>query len=126
MNHHEVRTNWFSVLDEDAFKALLAIVETDGGRIKISERWDCGQKKIRIDCNSDIHGIRDSAGDLSFDSFMAKLAYQIADDDAAILICFDGIAIATSRGWDYMDYDDLYTAAAAKLLGDSGFETYFD
>lgn len=121
----ETRSNYFSVLDPDRFENFMDTVATDGSTIRLSTRYD-GVKKYQITCSGDILGISNEEGDNSFDLFMAQLRNHIADDDAAIILCTDGIAIATNEQWDFVDYIDLYNAEAGRMLGDSGFDSCFD
>lgn len=88
-----IRTNYFHVKDEEAFRALMSRVYGAEDDVELWEEKDAhGNTVFGFGCYGAISGVRnaacdedDDADDTAYDEFIEGLKQCVADDDAIII-----------------------------------------
>lgn len=147
-----IRTNYFQVADENAFRELMKHVQGTEDKVKVFEREEDGVKLFGFGCGSDIagldeeyfmraHGI-DPDGDVvldeddfmegRYDVFTDCLQKLIAKDDAVIILeasseklrYVNGLAtIITQDRVEHLDINRLAIGRAAEMLNNPDWNT---
>ncbi len=124
-----VRTNYFHVKSEEAFRELMSHVTAED-EIHIFEETDLsGKPMFGFGCYGSIYGLisdDDEEAEESYDDFILKLQECIVDDDAAIIMeagyeklrYIVGTAlVVTSKETYFVDAKDVAIDKARELLG---------
>lgn len=150
-----IRTNYFQVTDENAFRELMKHVQGTEDKVEVFERKEDGVKLFGFGCGSDIagvdeeyfmraHGI-DLDGDVEldeddfaegrYDVFTDCLQKLIVEGDAVIILeasseklrFVNGLAeIITRNRMEYLDIKRLSIECAAKMLNNPGWNTQLE
>jgi len=133
-----VRTNYFHVKDEEAFRAFAEKLYCNEGDIEVWEDKDkAGRTVFGFGCCSSFCGIHsDSANaenpDDAYDSFVDEIQKLIAEDDAVIIFeigreklnYLNGLAtVITAKEQKYLDISDFAVDQAREMLGNKEWET---
>lgn len=137
-----LRTNYFRVKDENAFKEFMSRVEETEGEICIFEDIIDGEKLFAFGCYGLIAGINPTLDEFndedydpdacSYDEFVDGLQKLVADDDAIVIYeagnekmrYVNGtVEIITSTNYKALSIIDIANKAAAKLLGNPSWTT---
>ena len=133
-----VRTNYFHVKDEEAFRAFAEKLYCNEGDIEVWEDKDkSGKTVFGFGCCNTFCGIHsDSAStdnpDDAYDSFVCEIQKLIAEDDAVIIFeigreklnYLNGLAtVITTKEHKYLDISDFAVEEARKILGNKEWET---
>lgn len=130
----KIRTNYFRVKDETAFRDLMSRVYGSEDTIDLWEKNDNGAKVFGFGCYGGISGLRTEDDDENddFDSVIDELQKYVADDDAIIIFevgneklrYLSGLAtIITANEVKVVDLIDTACEAAANLLDNSNWKT---
>lgn len=129
------RSNFFSVKNEDAFRALIAKAAEEQSDLTITTQEDDGVKTFSFHCDGTLDGIEDPndvLGITSAEAFYAELQPILADGDACIVMSagwekFASVdaeaVVVTSDSIEYIDLGNAAIKAAAKALGKSEWST---
>ena len=138
MNYYGVvRTNYFHVKDEEKFRALMAKVICDDGRLEL---WDdetdaAGDRLFGFGVYGSIGGIpdeNDKYDDDAYDRFIDELTECVADDDAVIIfeaghekLRYVGgyVLVVTSKGCEHIDLHEAARRQAQHMLGNNQWNT---
>ena len=90
----KIRTNYFHVKDEEAFRALMARVYGEESTVQLFEDTDENGKPVfGFGCNGGIAGVKnakcdddDDVDESAYDEFIDELKKCIAEDDAIIIM----------------------------------------
>lgn len=136
----KIRTNYFHVKDEDAFRALMARVYGEEAPIRVFEDTDKqGRPVFGFGCNGGIAGVKnahcdedDDVDDSAYDEFIDELKKLIAEDDAIIIMesghenlrYVQGLAhIITHDEERWLDIKKLAVHAAQDMLQNPNYNT---
>lgn len=133
-----IRTNYFHVKDDDAFRALMNRVYGCEDSVELWEEKDKdGRTVFGFGTYGGISGLRDADDDdtddnSSYDNFIDKLQASVADDDAIIILeagnekmryVIGSATIITSSSYKYMDITNLAAELAAEMLQNPSWQT---
>lgn len=133
-----VRTNYFHVKDDEAFRALMNRVYGCEDSVELWEEKDKdGRAVFGFGVYGGISGLRDSDDDgfdddSSYDDFIDRLQESVADDDAIIILesgnekmryVTGSATIITSSECKYMDITSLAVKQAGEMLHNSSWQT---
>ena len=131
-----IRTNYFSVKDEMAFRELMAKAYGQDTVHLFEQVQDDGSIKFGFGCNGGISGIfepdDEECDDTAMDRFLDTLQQLVCADDAIIItavgnekLCYViGIAtLITSRELQFVDLRPITLELAQHLLGNAKFQT---
>lgn len=133
-----VRTNYFHVKDEEAFRKFAEKLYCNEGDIEVWEDKDkAGKTVFGFGCCSSFCGIHsDSANaenpDAAYDCFVDEIQKLVAEDDAVIIFeigreklnYLNGLAtVITTKEQKYLDISDFAVDQARKMLGNKEWET---
>lgn len=133
-----IRTNYFHVKDEKAFRTFAEKLCCNEGDIEVWEDKDnAGNTVFGFGCCSPFRGIHsDSANienpDDAYDSFVDEIQKLIAEDDAVIIFeigreklkYLNGLAtVITTKEHKYLDISDIAIEQARKMLNNKEWET---
>lgn len=138
-----VRTNYFHVKNEAAFRELMNRVYGSENSVDLWEKPDeTGMPVFAFGCYGEIAGVKNAheddtedVDDSAYDEFIDGLQACIADNDAIIiqetghekLNYVMGLAtIITSRNVEYVNLSVLAQEKASQLLGSSDWNTTCD
>lgn len=126
------RTSYFHVIDEAAFRSLIAeVVTSEDAEIYIWKgKDDEGKDTFAFGCHSKIRGIcqagsePDDDNDPDYDCFIEKLQECLVDGDAVIITevgheklnyLVAQAAIVGKHKWKFIDFHDVTVGAAAEV-----------
>lgn len=133
-----IRTNYFHVKDDEAFRTLMNRVYGCEDSVELWEKKDKdGRTVFGFGVYGGISGLKDSDDDdidddSSYEDFIDSLQESVADDDAIIILesgneklrCVIGSAtIITSSGYKYLDIINLATKQAGEMLNNPAWKT---
>ena len=143
MNTYEVvRTNYFRVSDEGAFRAFMEHVVCDFGLVDIwTKKNTAGEQMFAFGSYSQILGVvegdPDYVGDLdddAYENFLLGLQECVKEGDAIIMMTighqklkevFAEAVVITSNDTDFIDLKDAATDLATDMLRDQ-YESAFE
>lgn len=133
-----IRTNYFHVKNETAFKEFMARVEGTEEAISLWEEKDShGQTVFGFGVYGAISGVRNSDDDedmdeTAYDEFIDGLQEFVAEDDAIIIMeaghenlryVIGSATIVTSKSYKHINITDRAKEAAADMLGNPQWDT---
>ena len=132
-----IRTNYFHVKDDNAFRQMMSRVYGCEDNVELWEEKDKdGRTVFGFGTYGGISGLRDLDDDIvddsSYDDFIDQLQAFVADDDAIIILesgneklrYVVGFAtIITSSDYKYMDITNLAIEQAEKMLCNPSWQT---
>lgn len=135
-----IRTNYFHVKDETAFRSFMERVYGSEDAIKLWEKQDDeGRSTFAFGCYGGIAGIRDAEDDedddleeTAFDRFLEKLQQCVAENDAIIILeagnekmryVVGTALILTSKVCEFLDIAELAEKRATELLALPSWKT---
>lgn len=130
-----IRSNYFHVKDDEAFRALMDRVYGCEDSVELWEERDKdGRTVFGFGAYGGISGLRDLDGDNddSYDDFIDRLQESVADDDAIIILesgnekmryVVGSATIITSTECRNMDITDLATKQASEMLNNPSWKT---
>lgn len=133
-----IRTNYFHVKDEDAFRAFSEKLYCNEGDVEVWEDKDkAGKTVFGFGCCSSLTGIlsgfeNTDEPDDAYDRLIKGLQEHIIEDDAVIIFesgreklnYVNGLAtVVTSKECKYLDISDFAVEEARKMLGNKEWET---
>ena len=133
-----VRTNYFHVKDEEAFRAFAEKLCCNEGDIEVWEDKDkSGKTVFGFGCLSTFCGIHSDSADAenpdeAYDRFVEEIQKLIAEDDAVIIFeigreklnYLNGLAmVITTKEQKYLDISDYAVDQAREMLGNKDWET---
>lgn len=133
-----IRTNYFHVKDEDAFRAFSEKLYCNEGDVEVWEDKDkAGKTVFGFGCCSSLTGIlsgfeNTDETDDAYDRLIKGLQEHIIEDDAVIIFesgreklnYVNGLAtVVTSKEYKYLDISDFAVEEARKMLGNKEWET---
>lgn len=133
-----IRTNYFHVKDENAFRTFMSRVYGCEDDIELWEEKDKdGRAVFGFGVYGGISGIRDQDADedSSYDDFIDKLQEFVADDDAVIILesgnekmryVVGSATIVTSSDYKYIDIEDIAVKQAGEMLHNPLWKTICD
>lgn len=133
-----IRTNYFHVKDENAFRTFMNRVYGCEDNIELWEEKDeDGRAVFGFGVYGGISGIRDQDDDedSSYDDFIDKLQESVADDDAVIILesgnekmryVVGSATIVTSSDYKYSDIADIAVKQAGEMLHNPLWKTRCD
>lgn len=131
-----VRTNYFHVKDDEAFRSLMNTVQGSENTISVWEENDNdGKILFGFGTYGGIAGIvtpedEDSEGD--YDAFIDRLQELVADDDAIIIFeagnenlryVIGSATVITSTNYQYLNITNLAEKTASQMLGNPSWRT---
>lgn len=134
-----IRTNYFSVKDEDAFRKLILSVRAEDEVYIFEQSQSDGSKKFGFGCLGSIYGISaepeedDSEDDM--DCFLDALQNLVCEDDAIIMTevgneklryVIGYSIVITSEEIQGIGIPDKALHLAQELLGNKDFQTQMD
>ena len=133
-----IRTNYFSVKDETAFRKLIEETQAGEGEVHLFEqKQKDGTIKFGFGCQSYLAGISNSDGDdiLCTDMLYERLQELVADDDAIIitevgyeklryLVAFS--IVITKDSIKSIDIVPMAVNLAKELLNNPAYKTQMD
>ena len=139
----KIRTNYFHVKDEEAFRALMARVYGEEAPIRVFEDTDeQGRPVFGFGCNGGIAGVKnahcdadDDVDDSAYDEFIDELKKLITEDDAIIIMesghenlrYVQGLAhVITHDEERWLDIRKLAVQAAKDMLQNPDYTTKCD
>ena len=139
----KIRTNYFHVKDEEAFRALMARVYGEEAPIRVFEDTDeQGRPVFGFGCNGGIAGVKnahcdedDDVDDSAYDEFIDELKKLITEDDAIIIMesghenlrYVQGLAhVITHDEERWLDIRKLAVQAAKDMLQNPNYTTKCD
>ena len=138
--HCTIRTNYFHVKDEEAFRELMSRAYGSEDNLQLFESADKNGKTVfGFGVYGGIAGVRnadadedDDVDDTAYDKFIAELQKCIADDDAIIILesgneklryIVGSATIITSNDHSYLDITSIASKKAAKMLNNPEWQT---
>lgn len=135
-----IRTNYFHVKNDDMFREFMSQVYGCEDDISLwEEKDDSGQTLFGFGLYGGILGLRtvcddgdEDSDDSSYDNFISVLQSCVAEDDAIIIFetgneklryVVGSATVITSKGYTYMNINDLATLKAAEMLGNPVWKT---
>ncbi len=135
-----VRTNYFRVKDEEAFREFMGRVYGSEDNIDLWEETDdAGRKLFGFGCYGGISGViaakedeDEDADETSYDEFISRLQKYVADDDAIIIFevgneklkyLVGHALIITSKEIENISLKLMATQLAAGLLENDNWQT---
>lgn len=133
-----MRTNYFRVKDEEAFKELMSRVISEDCDVW-EKTTDAGEKLFAFGGYSSIDGVHpkgmpedEDYDEFEVDDFLNELADCVADDDAVLI--FEGgheklryitgsVTVVTSKDVKYIDIDSAGRDAAREMLCNPDWQT---
>ena len=139
----KIRTNYFHVKDEKAFRALMARLYGEEAPIRVFEDTDeQGRPVFGFGCNGGIAGVKnahcdedDDVDDSAYDEFIDELKKLITEDDAIIIMesghenlrYVQGLAhVITHDEERWLDIRKLAVQAAKDMLQNPDYTTKCD
>ena len=139
----KIRTNYFHVKDEEAFRALMARVYGEEAPIRVFEDTDeQGRPVFGFGCHGGIAGVKnahcdedDDVDDSAYDEFIDELKKLITEDDAIIIMesghenlrYVQGLAhVITHDEERWLDIRKLAVQAAKDMLQNPDYTTKCD
>lgn len=136
----KIRTNYFHVKDEEAFRALMARVYGEESTVQLFEDTDENGKPVfGFGCNGGIAGVKnamcdedDDVDETAYDEFIDELKKLVAEDDAIIILesghenlrYITGQAhIITSTEERFLDITKIAAQQAALMLQNPNYST---
>lgn len=131
-----VRTNYFHVKDDEAFRSLMNTVQGSENTISVWEENDNdGKILFGFGTYGGIAGIvtpedEDFEGD--YDAFIDRLQELVADDDAIIIFeagnenlryVIGSATVITSTNYQYLNITNLAEKTASQMLGNPSWRT---
>lgn len=133
-----IRTNYFSVKDEDAFREMMqSVIAEDEVHILEKPQPD-GSKKFGFGCYGNIHGIPEpDENDLDggMDRFLDALQNLVCEDDVIIMTevgneklryVIGCSTVITSKEIQGVSIPDKALHLARELLGNKNYQTQMD
>lgn len=133
-----IRTNYFHVKDEDAFRKMMEQVYGCEDSVDLWEEKDSkGNTVFSFGIYGGISGLRDPEDededdDIAYDRFIDRLQQLVADDDAIIIVeagneklryVVGSATIITSKGYQYTDIEAVAVQQAREALANDGWDT---
>lgn len=134
-----IRTNYFKVKDETAFRDFMSRVTGCEDNVELFERRsEDGSKFFGFGCYGNIAGVIDpniddpDDTDNAYDEFIQGLQKQVADDDAIIILesgsekmryVIGQAAVITSKQFEYLDITHLAIMKASEMLANPNWQT---
>lgn len=133
-----IRTNYFHVKDEAAFRKMMEQVYGCEDSVDLWEEKDAnGNTVFGFGVYGGISGLRDPEDededdDTAYDRFIDRLQQVVADDDAIIIVeagneklryVVGSATIITSEGYQYTDIETIAVQKAREALGNDGWDT---
>lgn len=132
-----IRTNYFHVKDDSAFRQMMSRVYGCEDSVELWEEKDKdGRTVFGFGTYGGISGLRDpdddTDDDSSYDNFIDQLQASVADDDAIIILesgnekmryVIGSATIITSSDYKYMDITNLAAKQAAEMLHNPSWQT---
>lgn len=132
-----IRTNYFHVKDDEAFRALMSRAYGCEDSVELWEDKDENGKTVfGFGTYGGISGLRDlddgDIDDSSYDNFIDCLQESVADDDAIIILesgnekmryVIGSATIITGSEHKYIDITDIATKEAAEMLNNPLWKT---
>ena len=133
-----MRTNYFHVVDDEAFEAFMDGVCVEGDKLDVTSKIDVdGNLLYSFATHGLITGIFDDVDETdeeswddgdAYEAFLAGLQELVADDDAIIMIeigneklndVYAYATIVTTDDTDYIDFKDIASDRATDMLYDA-------
>ena len=138
--HCTIRTNYFHVKDEEAFRELMSRAYGSEDNLQLFESADKNGKTVfGFGVYGGIAGVRnadadedDDVDDTAYDEFIAELQKCIADDGAIIILesgneklryIVGSATIITSNDHSYLNITSIASKNAAKMLNNPEWQT---
>lgn len=134
-----IRTNYFSVKDETAFRELIEAISAEDEVHLFEKPQSDGSIKFGFGCYGNIYGLpaenEEDACEDDMDCFYDALQQMVCDDDAIIITEIGSeklrylvgtSTVITHSEINYMDLCHSSLELAEKMLGNSSFQTQMD
>lgn len=130
-----IRTNYFKVKDENAFRELMGRCSANG-KIEVHTKGKYEEKKFCFTCDGRIYGLENKEwNEEDFDGFILELQKLLPSHEAILLqevgyekFCYlvGSVLIITESETQYIDVKEKAMEAARKLLKKPDFTTDMD